>query len=83
MSKLLKTIKVSGDHEPYLQIDTVEGLIAVAQAAALDCIHGTASLTRLKYPDDWFSISIPYPMWILGLLLKARASSASASACSG
>jgi bifunctional non-homologous end joining protein LigD len=36
MSKLLKTIKVSGDHEPYLQIDTVEGLIAVAQAAALE-----------------------------------------------
>jgi len=36
MSKLLKTIKVSGDHEPYPQIDTVEGLIAVAQAAALE-----------------------------------------------
>lgn len=36
MSKLLKAIKVSGDHEPYLQIDTVEGLIAVAQAAALE-----------------------------------------------
>jgi len=36
MSKLLKTIKVSGDHEPYRQIDTVEGLIAVAQVAALE-----------------------------------------------
>jgi bifunctional non-homologous end joining protein LigD len=36
MLKLLKTIKVSGDHEPYLQIDTVEGLIAVAQVAALE-----------------------------------------------
>jgi bifunctional non-homologous end joining protein LigD len=36
MSKLLKTTKVSGDHEPYLQIDTIEGLIAVAQVAALE-----------------------------------------------
>ncbi len=35
-SKLLYTIKVSGDHEPYLQIDTVERLIAAAQVAALE-----------------------------------------------
>ena len=36
MSKLLKTVKVTGDHEAYIQIDTVEGLIAVAQAAGLE-----------------------------------------------
>ena len=29
-------IKVAGDREPYIQIDTVEGLIAMAQVAALE-----------------------------------------------
>jgi bifunctional non-homologous end joining protein LigD len=36
MSPLLKTTKVPGDHEPYLQIDSVKALIAVAQVAALE-----------------------------------------------
>ncbi|MBV8451476.1 MAG: DNA ligase D, partial [Deltaproteobacteria bacterium] len=35
-SELLNTIKVSGDPEPYLQIDAVEGLIEAAQIAALE-----------------------------------------------
>jgi bifunctional non-homologous end joining protein LigD len=49
-SELVDTVKAGGDHEPYLQIDEVDGLVAMGQLAALEFHPWNCAPFRLAVP---------------------------------